>query len=209
MGLIFTISPIITLILARIFGKEPLTWRRMAGILLCILGAMFLLSRGQWQVIMRVEFNPGDLVAIAGSSLFAVYTFMLQRQPAGIALPFFLLIMFVCGFVGLIPLSLWEILVSDSMVFNLTTVSLLLYSGIGVSVIAYLGWNMAVACIGPVRTMILYYFCPLLTAAAAVIILNESITRPLVIGSGLIMGGVAIATLHNNRQRIGYSRPKR
>jgi drug/metabolite transporter (DMT)-like permease len=207
-GLIFTISPIITVILARIFFKEPLTWHRVGGILLCILGTLILLSRGQWQVIMNIAFNPGDLVAVAGSSLFAVYTFMLQRQPPGVSLPFFLFIMFVCGFVGLLPLSLWEALGGATMVFNLTTVSLLLYLGIGISVAAYLSWNMAVARIGQVRAMILYYSCPLLTAVAAIIILDESVSRPLIIGAGLIMSGVAMATLKKNRRQAGYARPK-
>ncbi|MDR1396420.1 MAG: DMT family transporter [Desulfarculales bacterium] len=205
-GLLFAISPVITLILARIFSNEPLTWRRVAGILLCIIGAVCLLSRGQMQVVLNIEFYPGDLVAVIGSSLFAIYTFMVRRQPSGVSLPFFLFIMFCCGFVGLIPFSLWEIATDVTMIFDKVTVALLLYLSIGVSVTAYLGWNLAIRYIGPVHTMIIYYSCPILTTIAAILILKESITTPLAIGSGLIMGGVALATLGNAARHFRRSR---
>ena len=52
-----TTSPIIAIILAKIFLKEKIGWLKMAGMVLCISGVIFLLSRGSLQNLVTFHFT--------------------------------------------------------------------------------------------------------------------------------------------------------
>ena len=67
-----TSSPIISVILAHFFLKEHIKWRRVVGILLCISGILFLLSKGSFQNLFHLQFNKGDAWVLLGALSFAV-----------------------------------------------------------------------------------------------------------------------------------------
>jgi drug/metabolite transporter (DMT)-like permease len=68
----------------------------------------------------------------------------------------------------------------------------LIYSGIFVGVGGYMGWAYALQEIGPARAASYNNFTPLVSAIAAVILLGEIITLPVILGGLLILFGVAM-----------------
>ena len=53
-------SPIIAVILARIFLKEQLSVWKIGGMVLCIAGVLYLLSRGNWENLINLHFSRGE-----------------------------------------------------------------------------------------------------------------------------------------------------
>ena len=52
-----TSSPIMSVVLAYFFLKEPISWRRMTGMLVCIAGILFLLSKGIFQNLLHLQLS--------------------------------------------------------------------------------------------------------------------------------------------------------
>src|SRR6476620_3799177 len=56
-----TSSPIMSVIMARIFLKERMGWMKLSGMLICIAGIVFLLSKGDFKNLLTLKFSLGDV----------------------------------------------------------------------------------------------------------------------------------------------------
>lgn len=195
MALLVPTAPIIIIVLARIVYSEPITYRRLAGIGVVLAGVLTLVSRGDWRHIAAVTFTPGDLWALAGSACFAVYSLFVRNRPAGISIEGFNAALFVAGMVLMLPALAWEAAVMPAPAWNWPVVAAVLYAGVGCSFAAYLLWTKAIAAIGPVLSGIVYYSLPLFAAIESVAILHERIAAFHILGGGLIIAGILIATV--------------
>jgi drug/metabolite transporter (DMT)-like permease len=200
-SLLLPTAPIMIIVLSRIVYGEPITPRRLAGLLVVIAGVLVLLSRGQWQHLAAIRFTPGDIWALGGAVCFALYTlFMRQRSPE-ISIEGFNAVMFGLGLVLMLPALAWESLVLPPPVWNHKVIAGVLYAGIGCSFAAYLLWTKAIAVIGPVLTGMVYYSIPLFTAVESVLILHERLALYHLAGGGLIILGILLATVDRRAMR--------
>ncbi|MHC1712897.1 MAG: DMT family transporter [Solidesulfovibrio sp.] len=195
MALLVPTAPIMIIILSRIFYEEPITLRRLAGVAVVITGVLALISRGNWQHIAAVKFAPGDLWALAGAACFALYSLFIRKRPANISIEGFNAAMFVLGLLLMLPALAWEAVTMPAPVWSTAVVTGVLYAGIGCSFAAYMLWTKAISVIGPVLAGIVYYSLPLFTAIESTVILGEHIAIFHVVGGGLIISGIMIATL--------------
>src|SRR6187431_3796281 len=77
-------SPIMSVILARIFLKEKIPPLRIAGILVCICGILLLLSKGDIHNLISFKFTRGDWWILAAALTFAIYNTTVKKKPQGI-----------------------------------------------------------------------------------------------------------------------------
>jgi drug/metabolite transporter (DMT)-like permease len=190
-----TSSPVMSAILAAIFLKEKMSWLSITGLLICICGIVLLLSKGSWDTLMNFRFSKGDWWTLLAALMFAVYNIMAKRKPAGISPPAFLFTIFALGTLMLLPAFAWQATHAPAPAWNSNLVWVILYLGIGASVIAYLCWNAAIKRLGAARTALFGNLIPIFSTLEAVMILKEDI-RPIHIASGLlVISGLIIANL--------------
>ena len=72
--LIATTTPAVTALVALIFLRERLLPIELLGILLSVAGALFLVSKGQIDVLLHISFNKGDLLFFTAQLGWAVYS---------------------------------------------------------------------------------------------------------------------------------------
>ena len=77
-----TTSPIISVILARIFLHEKITALRVIGMIICITGILLLLSHGHFENLLSLSFTKGDWWMLAAAFSFAVYNVSVKKKPA-------------------------------------------------------------------------------------------------------------------------------
>src|SRR6186713_3616264 len=65
-------SPIMSVILARIFLKERIPALRIVGMIVCIAGILLLLSKGNLHNLLSLEFTKGDWWILAAALSFAI-----------------------------------------------------------------------------------------------------------------------------------------
>ena len=140
-------SPIISVILARIFLKERIPAVRIVGMLVCICGILILLSKGNLQNLVSFKFTKGDWWIMAAAFTFAIYNTSVRKKPASMHPVNFLFVIFLLGTIILLPFYFFELRNEGGFAINAFNISAILYLGIGASVICFLIWNRAIVLI--------------------------------------------------------------
>lgn len=190
-----TSSPVFAIILAAIFLREPISPWRIAGLLLCLTGIVYLLSRGSWEQLKAFRFSAGDIWVLLGALAFAIYNILVRRKPAGLHPLNFLFTIFLTGTLLLLPFFILEVAHAEPITWNLNLVLIILYLGVGASVIAFLCWNIAINRLGAGRTALFGNLIPVFSILEAVLILGEKMTMVHVLSGVLVIAGVIIANL--------------
>ena len=207
MALLVPTAPVIIMLLSRILYAEPITRRRLAGMGVVLCGVLTLLSRGDWRHLAAVHFNPGDLWALAGAASFALYSLFVRNRPKGLSLAGYNAATFALGLVFLLPGLAVEVAVLPAPALTVPVVAGIAYAGIGCSTIAYILWTRAIAGIGPVLAGMVYYSLPLFTAVESAWLLGESIAPFHIVGGGMIIAGILLATV--DRRVLHLPAPRR
>lgn len=192
-----TSSPIMSVIFARIFLKEKIGWMKAIGMLFCITGVLYLLSKGNFQNLVYFKFSTGDLWVLLAAFCFAVYNTMVKKKPVGISHVNFLFIIFSFGTLMLVPFFLWEINKNPAVAWNGHIVFSILYLGIAASVICFLIWNIAIHKLGAGRTALFGNLIPVFSSIEAALILHEQFTWVHIISMLIVFSGILMANLEH------------
>jgi drug/metabolite transporter (DMT)-like permease len=193
-----TSSPVFAVILAAIFLKEKIKPLRILGMIVCITGIIILLSGGSLERLVNFHFSTGDIWVLAGAMSFAIYNTLVRKKPTGISPVNFLFVVFSFGTLLLLPFYLWEVVTTKAVVWDWNLAFIILYLGVGASVISYLLWNAAIARLGSPRTALFGNLIPVFSTLEAMWILNEKITGVHIVSGVLVIVGLIIANLRKS-----------
>lgn len=188
-----TSSPIISVILARIFLKEHIGVYKITGMFVCITGILLLLSKGHLENLLSLSFSKGDLWVLAAAFSFSVYNTLVKKKPAAVHPVSFLFVVFSLGTLVLVPFYIQEYNREGGFATSLTNISVILYLGIGASVICFLVWNKAIGKLGAGRTALFGNLIPVFSSLEAVLILHETISWIHIVSFALVITGLIIA----------------
>ncbi|WP_132054982.1 DMT family transporter [Pseudocnuella soli] len=188
-----TSSPFFALLLAAIFLKERIAPLRLAGMALSFAGVVLLLSKGSWEVLRHFRFAAGDVWVMAAAFSFAVYTILVRRKPKELQSISFLWTIFAMGTLMLLPVYIWEKGTQPAVQWTPGLAAVILYLGLGASVIAFLIWNLAIGRLGAGRTAVFGNLIPLFSTLEAVAILGEPVQTIHLWSGLLIMAGLILA----------------
>lgn len=190
-----TSSPIMATIMARVFLKEQIGWLKLAGLILCITGVLFLLSRGNFRYLLTLKFSRGDLWVLTAAFCFAVYNTMVKKKPVSVSPISFLFVIFCAGMLLLFPVYLWERQRSTAVIWNKDLIFSVLYLGLGASAICFWIWNIAISRLGAARTVLFGNLIPIFSSLGAVIFLKEQFTWVHVVSMIIVFTGIVLANL--------------
>jgi drug/metabolite transporter (DMT)-like permease len=187
-------SPIFATILAAIFLKEKVHFFKLTGMLLCFIGVIFLITKGNWLHLQQFNFSKGDIWVLMSALLFAIYTILVKKKPIALNGNAFLAVIISLGSLFLVPL-LWvqNFFWQQPTTLNMHIFWIMIYLGAGASVLAYLSWNKAVLELGASKTALMGNLIPLFSTIEAVLLLNEKFYKVHVISSILIILGLFLA----------------
>lgn len=190
-----TSSPIISIVLAHYFLKEHITMRRIVGMLLCITGILFLLSKGSFYNLLHLKFTKGDVWILLAAASFACYNIFARKRPPEVSAMGFLFFVFACGTALLLPAYIIESFFVKPIQWSWKISGSILYLGLGTSVIAFLFWNRSIKELGAGRTALFGNLIPIFSSVEAVILLGEKITIIHIISFLLIVAGLVVDNL--------------
>jgi len=193
LSLISITSPIFIIILARLFLRELLSLRKAAGIVLVVAGVIMLITGGEPARLLSLSFTRGDLWMLAGAAIFAVYSILIVRKPAGLGVMAFQLSTFMLGLLFLLPFYIWERVTGPPAVFDATAIYSFVYLGVFASFFAFVLWHKAVLISGASRAGMVYYALPLFSGLLAWIYLHEPIGLLHLFSGLLIVSGILTA----------------
>ncbi|HYD66382.1 DMT family transporter [Azospirillum sp.] len=194
-GLIYATSPIMILLIAAVALGEAVRPRQVAGILLALAGVLAILARGDVDALLRLAFNQGDLLVLAGAVAWAVYTIMLRGSRTPVPVVPMFAANALAGVVVLAPFYLAETLLDRAVV--LSGEAMLRIGGVALfaSVLAFTTYQKCIALLGPSRAGAALYVMPLWASLLAWALLGEAPQLFHLAGAALILPGVLLATL--------------
>ncbi|MFJ7737005.1 DMT family transporter [Lysinibacillus sp. NPDC097287] len=198
-GLITSTVPAFTVVLSCLILKEKLTTNLVIGILLAVLGTMII---NGYQFLLSTDSDSSSLLgnlfifgAVISEALFIIFGKYVAQSVSPLAISTFVSLF---GAVLFLPFSLFEGSQFEFKEVSITEWGLILYSGLVVTVIAFILMHQGVSKVPASSTGVLTSFLPLSSTILSVVILGEEIFFLHFIGFGFIL----IAVFFLSKQEV-------
>jgi len=192
--------PVMILALGAFWLGQPIGPRQLFGILVSLIGLLVVVTKGEPELLMRLEFTAGDGLMLLATLSWAVYSVMLKRFPLPIGGLALLTVLIAVGLVAILPAYLWELANGAFMAPGWRAPAAILYTATLPSLAAYYLWNRGVAEVGAALAGQYSYLLPMFTAALAVALLGEPFRWHHAVGGLLIFTGIALASGFGSRR---------
>jgi drug/metabolite transporter (DMT)-like permease len=166
-------QPTITVLLSRLLYAVPVSAARAFGVLVAFLGVLLMISRGDWQLLLALQFNKGDLIALLAMLGFAGYAIVYARIPHGLSAARGLFPVVAVSTAVLLPFYVTETLLYRPVPINAVSIGAILTIALLVSCAAMLLWNRGISLLGANRASIFINLVPVFGALFAVVFLGE------------------------------------
>lgn len=189
-ALLYALTPVVVLVLSRIFLGERITALKSAGVLLAFLGVFIVIfERG---ISLSSQYTYGNLVVLLAVIIWGLFTIfgrpMVVKYGA-------LQTISLAAFLGGIMLFPFGLLSASE--FNFSSLNSadwlgILYLGIGTSVISYVMWYYALRRIEASKLAVFSNGQPIVAALLSIAFLHYSITDVFLIGGTITVTGVVM-----------------
>jgi drug/metabolite transporter (DMT)-like permease len=199
-GWLIAIMPICIAIAARFYLGEPITLRKIGGIILGFLGVSLIISKGIFSLsLFRLGSTFGDFLILISALTWTAFTvggrgFLSRFSPLAAITPIIILGSFLT-----FPFTLLKWEWNHLFQLSLAAWVSVLFLGILCSGLAYLFWYAALEKKDSSTVGVYLYLEPFVTLIGAYFFLNEEIRWITLTGGGLILLGVYLATRRSSR----------
>lgn len=186
--------PMLILLMNRLFYRQPLVMVQMLGLVMAFIGVVLIVTGGDWKLLMRFDFNIGDMLMLVAALFYAIYSVGLRHRPAVSWLSFIFVAAFF-AFLTSIPFAAYELLTMQTAIFHfsITSLLLLIYIGVFASIISQIAYAKGVGLIGANRASFSINLVPVFGVMLAVVILDETLQWYHLLGLVLVLGGIALS----------------
>jgi drug/metabolite transporter (DMT)-like permease len=194
-GLIYAASPILVVALGRLLYGERLTWARIAGIALCLMGVAAVFTKGRLDNLLAVQLTEGDLWIAAASFCWGIYSVLLKQRPSALDPLTRLCAISFAGSLVLLPFAVGEAAIWQGPDFGdwrtwAAWLVLAIVPGVG----AYGAFAICIKELGPSVSSVSMYLGPLYVGLMAWLALGEAPQWYHLLGTALVLPGLFLAT---------------
>jgi drug/metabolite transporter (DMT)-like permease len=192
--------PLFAIVLAAmVLADEPVTVNRLVGLVVGFAGVVLLTSPG-----LREGFGgslPGQLALIGASISYAAAGVYARRTVRGV--PALTSAFLEVGFAFVITLVL-AVAFGSPWASRIEPEALLSVAWLGLigSGLAFLAFFYLLERWGATRTSLVAYLLPVVGIILGVLVLQEAVSLPMLIGTALIIGGIALANSRYGHRRL-------
>ncbi len=192
-GVIVSVSPFFTVILATIFLKEEgkMKLQFFLGFVVAMLGIALISFNGA-----KLQLNPiGDFLCLGSAFVWGCYSILSKKiGEYGYSVIQTTRKIFIYGILFMIPtLFFFDFQLDFGMLMTPKYLMNYLYLGLCASATCFVTWNYAVGVLGAVKTSIYIYLIPVITIVASTLILKEPVTWMSAVGTVLAILGLVLS----------------
>ena len=193
MGIIYTSSPIFIIILSVLFFKDKINLSRIIGLILCLIGVLIIICKGDFSYLINFKFTSGDLWMLGAAIGWAVYSIFLinWKSSFGLMARFTLIAFF--GAISLFPFYLIEEAFLFNTTFNNNFLFWVLFAAISPGIIAFTLYTKVQKYVGASLAGFTLYIFSIYSAIYGIILFNETLLSFHYYGAGLVFIGVYLA----------------
>jgi len=193
-AVILAVMPIAIPVIAFVMFRDRLGGVQALGIAVSIVGALYVISRGDLSVILGLDFHFGDLLALGCVVLWSIYSNVIKTVPKTLPPLCVLWVSAMLGVIFLIPIAVVESQLRPPLEFTPEILALIAYIAVGPSIIAFLCWNVGVAGVGATKAGLFIHLIPVFTVVLATTLLGETLETYHVVGAAIVTLGIVMVT---------------
>ena len=193
MGIIYTSSPIFIIILSAMFFNDKINFSRVIGLVLCLIGVLAIISKGNLDLLINFKFTSGDLWMIGAAMGWAVYSIYLLNWKSKFSLMarFTLIAMF--GTISLFPFYILEEIFYFNTTFNSNFLFWVLFAAVSPGIIAFTLYTRVQKYLGASLTGFTLYIFSIYSAIYGIILFDEALLNFHYFGAAFVFAGVYLA----------------
>ena len=107
LGLVQGTMPAFIIIIAWIWLKDKINFTQFLGVLITFIAVLIVVCSGNFNALIELELNSGDIVMIFACTLYAIYAVGLRKKPKISALPLLTFFAYI-AFLGSLPGLIYE-----------------------------------------------------------------------------------------------------
>ena len=201
MGIIYTSSPIFIILISSIFFNEKINLTKIIGLITCLVGVFAIIIKGDFYLLINLNFTIGDLWMLAaaiGWALYSIYLFY-WKSKLKIFERFTLIAFF--GAVSLLPFYIGEEIFFEKTAFSREFFVWVIFAAISPGIIAFSLYTITQKKLGASLTGFTLYIFTIYGAIYGYFLFEEKLENYHLIGTVLVFIGVYLAK-KNNVQKI-------
>lgn len=192
-SLIMTTSPMLVLFFAFLILKEPITLKKILGIIAGCTGAVILMTLGK-EVVVGNDYLVGDVMILLNASSYALYLVLVKRLIKRYTPLTVIKWVFTAGLLVVLPLGAKQVAMVDWSTFSTSTWLSVAYVLVCVTFLAYLLNIFALKQVSPATVSIYIYLQPLFASTLSVIFASEQLSLVKIASGALIFLGVYLVS---------------
>ena len=198
MGIIYTSSPIFIILISSYFYKESLNTIQLLGLVLCFVGVISIIAKGDVSLLISLKFTSGDLWMLGAAVGWALYAVLLHNWKSKFTLFSRLTIIAFFGAVSILPFSLIENYFVRPVLFNNNFYFWTIFAAISPGIIAFSLYAQAQKYLGASITGFTLYLYTVYGAFYGIIIFEEQLKSYHYYGAALVFAGMFFVRKKNN-----------
>ena len=195
--LMISTIPVWIMFISSMLGIEKTNKSQVFGVILSLLGVLFIITKSDLNVIKNLAFNRGDLIMAIGMFAWALYSALLKKKKYEISQISLLEVVIITGLIFLIPVYFLEMNFGNQIVigkpFILTLTYVVLFPGLA----SFFFWIKGISIIGANRAGVFLHLMPVFGSIMAIILFDEKFMYYHLLGAIFIIGGITLSNKKN------------
>ena len=193
MGIIYTSSPIFIIILSVMFFKDKINFSRIAGLLLCLIGVLAIISKGKLELLINFKFTSGDLWMVGAAIGWAIYSIYLLNWKSNFSLMARFTLIAFFGALSLFPFYILEEIFYFNTTFNNNFYFWVVFAAISPGIIAFTLYTKVQKYVGASLAGFTLYIFSIYSAIYGIILFDEALLKFHYFGATFVFAGVYLA----------------
>ena len=190
--------PVMIIFISSLLKIEKTNIFQILGVILSLVGVLFIITKADFEVLKDLNFNKGDLTMVIAMFSWATYSALLKKKKYELTQISLLQVVISFGLIFLIPIYLIEMSMGYSIKlgtpFYLTLAYVVLLPGLA----SFFFWIKGISIIGANRAGIFLHLMPIFGAVMAMIIFDEKFMFYHFLGAIFILSGILLS----NKKKI-------
>ena len=191
--LMLSAIPAATIVLSSLMKIEKTNIFQLIGLLVSIVGIGSIISNGDFQKIISLDFNKGDIWMLVCVITWSLYSTLLKKNKFKFSQFTLIQLMVSVGILFLIPQFFYEKSIGLELNLDRNFFLILTYVAIFPAIAAYYFWQKGIELIGPNRASMFIQLMPLFSAIMAIVIFKEKFEMYHFVGAFFILSGIYLS----------------
>ena len=191
--LMISTIPVWIIFISTFLNIEKTNIFQIFGVVLSLIGVIFIVTKADLNLIKNLDFNKGDLSMIVAMFSWAIYSALLKRKNFKISQISLLEVVIICGLIFLIPVYFIELYFGNKIIlgkpFYLTLTYVVIFPGLA----SFFFWIKGISIIGANRAGVFLHLMPIFGAIMAIVIFDEKFMNYHIFGAIFIIVGITLS----------------